>query len=765
MHGMTSGTHAHHQGSDDAPQEGPPYRAQMRTSPSLLTRVQASLRGWWRAITTFAQARAETRRLGMTSRARVGNQAAASQLHLMAESPAVYAALWHRCIGLQVYPMTVLLVTPGGESRETINPLREPWAASLLRLLQRPDPADVGRVFPRTPGELFLAELLADLLVTGTAYVRFQQGDGGRIVGLARLHPAVTTTEVERGQRRFRYRPSPGDEQLFRDEEVCVLRALSWASDLRSEQGVGAAEPLMAITRAEVAALKRTATAIEQGGVDIAVEPTSEIGSNLLQDPAQRKELADEITTALGKEGQRVFIPGGPYKLTDFGLKPGDLRGAETQAAARSAQLMALGLVPVMAGVDPGGYATAVAQLRVQYGLDLELVTWLEVFILRPLAQAFAEREGGNGWLGRTSQVTCAYNLSKHPGALAAETEAIGRAKDLMLMGWSNVQAAQHQGLDLPPPEGEVLLGKAASPGLMPSEQAPAQLGGTPRAPLGAEAGRTLGELLAVARVAPMDGPDPEPSAAEKLELERSSLWRAVEEDREPADRSLSAAAQAVLDREQDRYAAEVDQLLRAAWDGESYRPIAWGQVSAADPNVYVDGIGAPWLTTWEDAAQNALPDDVGAPQVSSSPDTLTAFQPSAEVMARTTRAQVLIEAQAAVADGLPPDQAVERVRSAWAFSPDRALTIGWTETVRAQSEGTDSRFKAAEAAGIALEQEWLSARDDSTRDSHRAIDGQRVAVGELFLFPSGIQTRGPGLSGVPGEDIHCRCAVRAVLK
>jgi len=89
---------------------------------------------------------------------------------------------------------------------------------------------------------------------------------------------------------------------------------------------------------------------------------------------------------------------------------------------------------------------------------------------------------------------------------------------------------------------------------------------------------------------------------------------------------------------------------------------------------------------------------------------------------------------------------------------------IARTETVRAQSEGTSARYEAAAAAGVQLEQEWLSARDSHVRDSHRALDGQRVPVGATWSIPGGPETRGPGLSGDPGEDINCRCAVSPVV-
>ena len=684
----------------------------------------------------------------------MANAQAANQLGLMAESPGIYAALLRRCVGMQVYPLCVHRAMPGGRTREEIDPAQEVWAADLLRLLQRPDPADVDAVFPALPGELLLAQLMADLIMAGTAYVRFQTGTGGAIVGLARLHPAVTSILYVNGARRIWYRPTAAQAQTFDGREVCVLRWISAAADARAELGIGAGECLEAISAAEVGALERTRTAIEQGGVDIAVEATDPATAALLMDPDQRLALANDLTAALGKEGQRVLIPSGGYKLNDLGLKPADLRAPETLTAARQAQLMAIGVVPVMVGADSTSYATAAAQLRVQYSWDLELAAWMEAFLLRPLAQAFARNGGGRAALS-ASMVTCAWDLSSHPGALAARTEAIARAVQLVDLGWTAAQAAEAEGLDLPPPEGQP---RPKVPAMTPpASSSPAQGGGNPADAQGG--GRTLGEWLT--RSQPVTPPTP---PEDPVEQQRSMLWRQKEEARTRSDADLRTAARSTLDQERTRYLTDLRAMLDAAWNGESYGSVAWGDLGAENPAVYVDGIGTPWLQTWEEAAAGAVPDDLGVPHVSSTPATLDAFQPSADAMAATTRSWTLDAARAAVEAGLPPDAALADVAQGPAFDAARDLMIARTETVRAQSEGTSARYEAAAAAGVQLEQEWLSARDSHVRDSHRALDGQRVPVGATWSIPGGPETRGPGLSGDPGEDINCRCAVSPVV-
>ena len=719
---------------------------------NLLTRVRASVSRAFARVLALARPRAETRRLGMSGRGRVGNPGAAGQLDMMGSSPAIYAALWHRCIGLQVYPWTVYVGEPGGRTRRPLSPTEAPWVGDLLRLLQRPDPADIGRVFPQTPGEKLFAQVKADLLMTGTAWVRMQEGEPGRPIGLARLHPAVTSLEAFEGKLMVHYRPGFSQVQRFPVEQVCRITTLSAAADMRAELGIGAAAPLEAITRAEVAALDRTATAIEQGGVDLMIEPTTPDAGAMMMDPTTRGQVLAEATDALSKPGQRVIALSGGYKLTELGLKPTDLRGPETMAAAKEAQLMVLGVTPVMLGADQAAYATAAAQLRVQYSMDLELVTWLEVHLLRPLAQAFARQAGGR-WAAQASLVTCTYDLSTHPGALAARSEAIDRATRVQGMGWTAAQAAAAEQLDLPEPEGQPM---AVQPfGVPPSAQAPAQNGGTPRPAAGVETPRTLGDLL---------GRAVEPPAPDVAAEARALAWRQQEEARVRVEVDMRAAARRALDQDRARYEAELRALLERAWTGDGYSSLNLERLGAPDAGPYVEHLGAPWLQIWDDGAAGALPDDLEVPAARSDVATLDALQPSAGVMAGTTRSWTIEAAAEAAARGLAPADVLADVRASRAYDPARDLMIARTETVRAQSEGVAARYGVAAEAGIQLEQEWLAARNGDTRDSHRAMDGQRAPVGGVFRFPSGVEARGPGLSGDPGEDINCRCAVRAVV-
>lgn len=122
------------------------------------------------------------------------------------------------------------------------------------------------------------------------------------------------------------------------------------------------------------------------------------------------------------------------------------------------------------------------------------------------------------------------------------------------------------------------------------------------------------------------------------------------------------------------------------------------------------------------------------------------------------------------VSEGIEAGASVNDIQAALqadqGFSPMRALRIGRTEAARAQTEGQLAAYQQALADGVDFEVEWSSA-GFGERPEHRALDGQRVAPGGLFVVPVGVgldpryigaTARGPALFAQPGLSINCRC-------
>ena len=116
--------------------------------------------------------------------------------------------------------------------------------------------------------------------------------------------------------------------------------------------------------------------------------------------------------------------------------------------------------------------------------------------------------------------------------------------------------------------------------------------------------------------------------------------------------------------------------------------------------------------------------------------------------------------------EGLSPTEIAKRIDQHEAFGAARALRIGRTENVRSQESGYEARIGRAVEAGVPITGHgWLS--DPLAAQWPRRHDRMHDVIaplGQLFVLPSGVSTRGPGLSGDPNEDINCRCGRRPVI-
>lgn len=118
---------------------------------------------------------------------------------------------------------------------------------------------------------------------------------------------------------------------------------------------------------------------------------------------------------------------------------------------------------------------------------------------------------------------------------------------------------------------------------------------------------------------------------------------------------------------------------------------------------------------------------------------------------------------QEGLAKGESIDDVAKRIDNIFKFSEDyRSVRIAQTEIIGATNNG---QIRSYIEAGIEAK-EWLTARDERVRDSHR-IDGQVVNITESFRTNLGSHLQYPGdrSSGAPAEDlINCRCTVLPVV-
>lgn len=98
-----------------------------------------------------------------------------------------------------------------------------------------------------------------------------------------------------------------------------------------------------------------------------------------------------------------------------------------------------------------------------------------------------------------------------------------------------------------------------------------------------------------------------------------------------------------------------------------------------------------------------------------------------------------------------------------------RAETIARTEALRVVHQANHEAFlQAVESGDVSsnrLTREWVAAKDERTRGSHAAMDGQKRSLSEDFISGAGYRLRYPGdLNAPASEVVNCRCIVTTTL-
>ena len=95
----------------------------------------------------------------------------------------------------------------------------------------------------------------------------------------------------------------------------------------------------------------------------------------------------------------------------------------------------------------------------------------------------------------------------------------------------------------------------------------------------------------------------------------------------------------------------------------------------------------------------------------------------------------------------------VKRTKDIYGRNKASATRAARTATTNAENAGRMSTFERAQRLGIDMEIEWLATLDGRTRSSHRALDGERIQLGEKFS--NGLRWPGDP-QGPAGEIWNC---------
>jgi hypothetical protein len=129
---------------------------------------------------------------------------------------------------------------------------------------------------------------------------------------------------------------------------------------------------------------------------------------------------------------------------------------------------------------------------------------------------------------------------------------------------------------------------------------------------------------------------------------------------------------------------------------------------------------------------------------------------PRAEwVVSESTRDMLRGQVTNAIEEGWSNDKLAASIEDAHAFSPERSLMIARTETAMADVAGNVAAYKEAEALGIEVLKQWVTAEDDLVSEDC-ALNGESPPLGMDDAFPSGVQ--------FPPDHPNCRCDFLPVL-
>lgn len=222
-----------------------------------------------------------------------------------------------------------------------------------------------------------------------------------------------------------------------------------------------------------------------------------------------------------------------------------------------------------------------------------------------------------------------------------------------------------------------------------------------------------------------------------------------------------------------ERRAGELAALIRRVWRSiartfstrvqaspatstaaATYVPLAWsealnGPVLGYVSDVYVDAAGA--VAEAVDAPGDLLVgEDLLRLHLTRARNRLRGI---GDEVWDVVREQLLV----GTADGDSAAQLAARIRNVTGLPDWRAATIARTEVHAALEAGSYDQALLVDPDARKI---WLATNDSRTRETHRAADGQNVAIGDPFRV-GGSTLRFPGDPlGAADETVNCRCSV-----
>jgi SPP1 gp7 family putative phage head morphogenesis protein len=120
------------------------------------------------------------------------------------------------------------------------------------------------------------------------------------------------------------------------------------------------------------------------------------------------------------------------------------------------------------------------------------------------------------------------------------------------------------------------------------------------------------------------------------------------------------------------------------------------------------------------------------------------------------------------IATGAGYKKTAQEMQGAFVRGYNDAIRVVRTEAGRNYTEGYLASYNEANSMGIDIKNKWSAAKDDRTRTSHGALDGQLEDKNGNFRSILGSVGPGPGLLRGPNsaaDIINCRCRLVGVIE
>ena len=654
----------------------------------------------------------------------------AEAMSAMAAFPWVVACLDAKATDLSGLPLRV----QRGRGKAAVQVDEHP----VLDLLDQPT--------RQVSGLRFRRQWVVDFDLSGNAYA-VMLFTGAIPSALVRLHPERTTIQPDPREGVGAYVfDRLGTVERYDPGAVLHVAAMSYESGPQGLYGQGKIRALHLDLVTDLRAQKRSADTAKTGRPDVIISP------------ADKEDNWTEPTRKVIKEAYDKMLSGGGAMVIGAGAKldlptwnPRDMEFEKVRVMARDAVLAAFHCPPSRVGLPTANFATQREQMQTYWeALRGDAALYDEQYTR--LAQRF------------DSRARVYHDFSEVRSMQESRTERLQRVTEWYFLGATPAAAAAYEGFDDAP------VGEVATPAAPP----------VPTESERAAIGRAFGVGPALALVDPLvrDLEWSAPLAAPVTgEADRAAMWRSfLTQVHEPAERAMAAAALRALREQRARIVAKLGTLGEKAARAAVTRDVADDVLGtifdvAAERSALSDAMEAT-LRRALDRAFRASMQQLGDP---------VAYDPARvarEVerqlgqlvsnVTATTRDEVGRIVREGIADGASVAEMQRALQESSKFAPSRALLIARTETTHAVNAGAVTAYALAADGGVALRQEWLSARDGEVREAHLLLDGQVVDVGALFTVPggryAGETAKYPGDFDHPAGNCNCRCTLIPVV-